>query len=212
MLFIISVTTPFLKHLSWRSLVPLSRTTSHASCDARSALSHLLSSRCHVPCKAAGLQTACLTTTWSLCHPASCAGRSDRQTSRGVTQGLRGLALATCSAIFMLRGLTQLIRSGSVGHIQAQTCHFPNVAAAQVPLVMLQAFASSGITSAATGGGIPSSLAVRQQLVEQPLLSIVWQQLRGKKRSTLDVGLKASKPITPGTLLQSIALDMECGH
>ena len=77
---------------------------------------------------------------------------------------------------------------------------------------MLQAFASNGITSAAAGGGIPSGFAARQQLVEQPLLSIVWQQLRGKKRSTLDVGLKASKPITPGALLQSIALNIEGRH
>eukprot|EP00891_Asterochloris_glomerata_P000995 jgi/Astpho2/995/Aster-00822 len=72
------------------------------------------------------------------------------------------------------------------------------IPSAQVPLVTVQAFAPSSITSAAAGGGIPSGLAARQQLVEQPLLSIVWQQLRGKKRSTIDVGLKASKPITPG--------------
>ena len=100
------------------------------------------------------------------------------------------------------------IRIGG-GHASSSLPPFSKIAAAQVPLVVLQAFASTGIPSAAAGGGIPSGLAARQQLVEQPLLSIVWQQLRGKKRSTLDVGLKASKPITPGTLLRSIALQHE---
>ena len=98
----------------------------------------------------------------------------------------------------MLRGLTQLIRSGSVGDVHAQVCHFSKIAAAHVLMMKLQAFAATGITSAAAGGGILSGHTARQQLVEQPLLSIVWQQLRGKKRSTIDVGLKASKPITPG--------------
>lgn len=137
--------------------------------------------------------------------------------SRGVTQGLRGLKFrAAC--LYLHSDLhaegtdtaDQIRIGGETSKLKSAT--FP-IAAAQVPLVTAQAFAPSSITSAAAGGGIPSGLAARQQLVEQPLLSIVWQQLRGKKRSTIDVGLKASKPITPGTLLRSIALlNTECRH
>ena len=66
---------------------------------------------------------------------------------------------------------------------------------------MLQVTFSCSTKSADAGHGLQPIYSTAQQApVERPLLSVLFQQLHGK-RTVVDVGLKALKPTTAGLLI-----------